>query len=224
MHRIHDNVRPDLVEIKSIISQTRQMSLLAIKLVRQSLISPLIKPQQMTDVSKHPLGDGAYFSPSNYVGLMARMAILIIDITVLMVLCLGIAFAWESVTEINDDQYLVVVSAVIWLYMAVLKASKFRTVGYWLLGAKIVNLRGQKPSIWRMTFRLLLCFFGPFSLIFDLLWVSTDEQRQTLRDRYAGTCVIKRNAEPIGNAEIKLVSYHAFGFNLMYQQVMPPKA
>lgn len=74
-----------------------------------------------------------------------------------------------------------------------------------------------------MTFRMLLWAFGPFNLLFDLLWSGIDDDRQTLRDRFAGTCVVKNRAEPIGTAEIHLTYYYAFGFALMYPRVMRRK-
>lgn len=178
----------------------------------------------MAEFSKHMLGHGAYFLTSDYVGLMPRVAILIVDVFTLALFYTAAGAAFVNLDILTDDQFLWFIAISAWLYMTVLKASRFRTVGYWLLGARIVDLNGGKPSLLRMTFRFLLCVFGPFSLIFDLLWVSTDQQRQTLRDRYAGTCVVKHRAEPVGRAEIRLVSYHALGFNLMYQQVMQPKS
>ena len=74
-----------------------------------------------------------------------------------------------------------------------------------------------------MTFRLLIWLLGPFNLLFDLFWSSLDDDRQTLRDRFAGTCVFNNQAEPIGTAEIHLTHYNAFGFALIYSRVMRPK-
>ena len=178
----------------------------------------------MNEARTDTLGEGAYFLPSDYVGLVPRIAILVVDLATLAALYMIVGIIVLNFTEISDDQFLVLFAVMAWLYLTVLKASRIRTVGYQLLGARIVNLKGEKPSIFRMTFRFLLCLFGPFSFIFDLLWVSTDDQKQTLRDRFAATCVIKHSAEQAGQAEIRFVFYNALGFNLMYQQVMAPKA
>jgi len=110
-----------------------------------------------------------------------------------------------------------------YLYLTLLKASRVRTLGYKLTGSKIVNLRGQRPSIIWMTFRLALWIGGPFSFLFDLFWSGIDDDRQTLRDRFAGTCVVNTNAEPIGESEIHLAYFTAGGFNLMYPKVMRSK-
>ncbi|MEZ6062383.1 MAG: RDD family protein [Planctomycetaceae bacterium] len=177
----------------------------------------------MAETSRDTLGEGAYFRREDYVGLARRMAILAVDLMVLIVLFFVIGIVVLSVTDISDEQFSLLFGVISWLYLSVLKASRIRTVGYWLLDARIVNLKGETPSVFRMTFRFLLCLFGPFSFIFDLLWVSTDDHKQTLRDRFSGTCVIRRHAEPAGRAAIRLVSYNALGFNLTYPQVMTPK-
>lgn len=77
--------------------------------------------------------------------------------------------------------------------------------------------------MFRMTFRMLLWTFGPLNLLFDLLWSGIDDDQQTLRDRFAGTCVVRKRAKPIGTAEIHLIHYYAFGFALMFPRVMRPR-
>ena len=120
----------------------------------------------------------------------------------------------------------VVLSALglVWFYLAVLKPSKVRTVGYWLLGCRIVDLRGQKPSILRMRFRSILWVFGPFNLLFDLIWCGIDDDRQSLRDRFVGTCVVRNRAVPIGNGEIHLAYFNAMGYALVFPRVVHPKS
>lgn len=169
------------------------------------------------------LGTGVYFATGDYIGITRRMIILAIDLIVLVVVyaVLGVLDMQINERELTDSLilgYLVFV----WAYLTILKASPLRTVGYWVTGARILNLRGERPSFLRMTFRLLLWLFGPFNLIFDLFWAGTDEDRQTLRDRFAGTCVVKNLATPIGTGEIHFSHYHALGFNLMYPHVVRP--
>ena len=49
-----------------------------------------------------------------------------------------------------------------------------------------------------MIFRLLMCFFGPFSFVLDLLWMGADTEHQTLRDCYAGNYVVRANVQHAG--------------------------
>lgn len=169
------------------------------------------------------LGVGTYFAAEAHVGFSRRVLILIIDLGVLI--CAGgvLWIAMVAVLRDPDSSFFLTYIALVWLYLAVLKQSRIRTIGLRLTGARVVNLRGQRPSILRMTFRLLLWAFGPFNLIYDLIWMGADNDLRTLRDCFAGTCVINNEAQPAGTAEIHLVYYHAFGLILMYPRVTRPK-
>ena len=114
------------------------------------------------------------------------------------------------------------VCLIMWVYLTVLKRSQVRTLGYILAGTKIVTLKGDRPSIWRMTYRLLLWVLGPLNVLVDLFWVSNDDDSQTLRDRLAGTYVVRSNAEPIGRGRIALVGYYAFALALTFSKVIRP--
>ncbi len=169
------------------------------------------------------LGTGVYFAANEYVGIMRRVVILVVDLAVLVGVYIGFATLFIAITGDLNGTFILIYVGFAWAYLTILKASRIRTVGYWLTGSRILNLRGKRPSIFRMTFRVLLWAFGPFNLLFDLLWSGIDDDCQTLRDRFAGTCVVNNHAEPIGTAEIHLTHYNAFGFALMYPRVMRPK-
>lgn len=169
------------------------------------------------------LGRGVYFAPGDYVGITRRMIILVIDFSLLLLAYILVAILYIAITGHDPASrfhwsYL----GFAWAYLTILKASPLRTVGYRLTGARILNLRGERPSVFRMTFRLLLWLFGPFNLIFDLFWAGTDDDRQTLRDRFSGTCVVNNSAEPLGTGEIHFTYYDALGMNMMYPRVVRP--
>lgn len=164
------------------------------------------------------LGVGVYFAPEDYVGILRRAVIVVVDLAVLVLLFFAVAVLGGVLNGTLTLVYLFCV----WAYLTVVKASRIRTVGYRLTGARILNLRGTRPSVFRMTFRLLLWLLGPFNLVVDLLWSGIDKDRQTLCDRYAGTCVAKARAEPIGTAEVHLACYCALGLALWYPRVARP--
>jgi uncharacterized RDD family membrane protein YckC len=105
------------------------------------------------------------------------------------------------------------------LYLTVLKRTDFGTLGYWLTGVKIVNLKGKRPSLWQMTFRFIMLILGPFNFIVDVLWLGGDEHRQTLRDKVVGTYVVKDEAIPLGEGEQTLVPYFFLTWCLMFREV-----
>jgi len=163
------------------------------------------------------LGNGVYYAPDDYVGIMRRMLVYVVDGFVL--LCLLIVFVFVSADRLGD-WVLLGCLLITWGYVVVLKPSKLRTVGYRVADCRIVNLQGERPSVLRMTFRSLLWIIGPFNLLLDLFWCATDDDRQTLRDRFAGTCVIRNGAQPVGTGEVHLTRFNALGYALAYPAVI----
>lgn len=183
------------------------------------------------------LGRGVYFAIEDYIGLFPRIIVFIVD-SIILLIALLVLLALSPVVRpflSIEKQYSGAAEAwcfiafllFAWIYLTVLKTSRFRTVGYWLAGARIVTLQGNRPSpirmTLRMTLRLTLLATGPKNFLFDLLWSGIDDDKQTLRDRFLGTCVVKTNAEPIGEGEVHLARYFATGFNLAYPKVFRPK-
>ena len=96
------------------------------------------------------------------------------------------------------------------------------TVGYWITGVQIVDLEGEEPSMWLMTLRYFLLVLGPINLIIDIFWLTSDENRQTLRDKIAETYVIKRNAMPLGHGQQKIAPYFIAGYSFTFKEVKRP--
>lgn len=165
------------------------------------------------------LGAGVYYAPGDYIGISRRVLILVVDFVVLYAIYYGSAYLCIYLTNDLSHTYFLYYYLFVWFYLTILKASKLRTPGYWLAKARIVNLRGKRPSVFRMTFRVMFWVLGPFNFLFDLMWSAADDDRQTMRDRFSGTCVIKNNAEPLGTAEIHMTYNTAVGYNLMYPRV-----
>src|SRR5688572_14855689 len=169
------------------------------------------------------LGKGVFYAPGDYVGIGRRFIILLVDSLVLAVMITCLAIVWLILIGGSPAVFTIASFGVFWIYEVVLKRSATRTVGYRLTGCRIVNLQGQRPSLFALTFRSLLWMFGPFNLLFDLLWCGIDDDRQTLRDRFAETCLINEGATPIGTGEIHLTYFDIGTLNLYYARVTHPK-
>ncbi len=185
----------------------------------------------MKKTRDNSLGEGVYFELSSYAGFIRRLAAILIDFTVLLALYVFLSMI-SSFSLASDNMeydiepgrgFLFLFLMITWGYLVILKPSSWRTVGYRLTGLKIISTRGNKPSLFAMTFRLMLWLLGPFNLLIDLMWLNTDSERQSLRDCYSGTYVVRENAEPIGTAPIHLVYYNALGYSFMYPCVTRPK-
>ena len=171
----------------------------------------------------HSLGTGLYYAENDYIGLGKRLLIWAADSCVLAA-ALGITnLLWHSLPA-NDTLYKVLSLGFLvfaYFYLTVIKVSRIRTLGYRLLGAKVVTFRGERPSLFRMTLRLVLWVLFSFR---DIIWVGIDQDRQSLRDRFAGTCVVKDDAISMGQAPIHLAYYQAFCYSLMLPTVCRPRS
>src|SRR3989442_1205543 len=104
------------------------------------------------------LGDGVYFAADDYIGLGPRIIILFVDTVVLGLMVWMLSSFWFHLVG-DHEMFAGVVVFAVWLYLVPLKRSVFRTIGYQLTGVKLVNLKGQRPSLWLLTLRSLLWIF-----------------------------------------------------------------
>lgn len=179
--------------------------------------------QQQRDRS---LGDGVYFAAEDYIGLGPRISIVFVDTIVLVLIMSVLLLLWRYLVGDDGDGMLAgVVVFAVWLYLVPLKRSGFRTIGYQLMGVKLVNLQGQRPSLQLLTLRSILWIYccAPVTLLFEFLWCTVDADRQSIRDRIANTCLVKNTATPIGTGEVHLAYYFSLGYMLTYSHVVHPK-
>lgn len=162
------------------------------------------------------------------VGTIRHLVIIAVDLAVIMfvVLPLGTipAMVAESLSIQSDAILFLGPILLAWMYLTVLKPSRIRSPGYWVTGSKIVTIYGERPSTLRMTIRLAATYLWWFPtpqniFLLDLMWPTVDEERQTLRDLYCGTRMIRNGATPIAQGKIVHSCYTAMGYSLMYSSV-----
>ena len=176
----------------------------------------------MTTSADKPIG--VYFDPKDCAGFWRRTTAAGIDAAVLWGAWYGLAFGWAAWRPTTDYQEPTLIFAwflVIFLYLGVLKASRWGTAGYRLLGLRVVDLRGGRPSLSRMFLRSFLLVFG-FSTGFwlhDLLWTFSLPDRRKLTDLFAGTTVVRARANPEGRGPIVLAYYDVMGYFLIFAEV-----
>jgi uncharacterized RDD family membrane protein YckC len=165
------------------------------------------------------------FDRRDYAGPVRRVVIVCIDGLALLVLSfgvlIGIWYVWLVRYPKGDvpAEALWVVLAVAYLYLTMLKRSRVRTLGYILTGVRIVDIEGKKPSLLQMTTRLWPLLPVPWSFLFDLGWVLDEPQRQTLRDKWAGTFIVRRKAKPVGTAPVRYKRIGFAGIFLIFPEV-----
>ena len=168
---------------------------------------------------------GVYFAVDDYVGVGRRLLIDLVDTTVVLVASVALTFAlvtvWPHDPSLGGALFALWVT--IWFfYFVILKRSRFRTIGYILGGARIVNLHGERPSIPSLIGRLLFVAGGPANFLIDLLWIPSDPSRQAIRDKFAHTYVVRKDAVPIGTGTIVYRTYIMLGTTFLFQEIKTP--
>jgi len=168
------------------------------------------------EVVEHKTADeGVLYAPVDLVSLPRRYLIMIIDVTAL--LALGLILACLADSETSNSLVFVWIGLVLF-YLVILKRSRLRTLGYRVVGAKIVSLRGKPPSLLRMLFRALLTQIGPANPLFDVIW-SGNRDNRTMRDMLGGTYVVNVDAQPSRRGRIVYSHMFIFGYSFMYREV-----
>jgi uncharacterized RDD family membrane protein YckC len=165
---------------------------------------------------------GVYYKKDDYAGFLKRVVIAIVDLIVLLIaaaLSLFVTdyFVHDMNSYLKINFFIVIILSL--LYLAILKRTQKGTIGYILTGVKIVNLKGEKPSIFKMVLRASLLVLGPFELVIDIMWLTSEATKQTLRDKYVGTYVVNKAAQPIGKSKLQNASLGVMGWNLLYREI-----
>ena len=161
---------------------------------------------------------GVFYALADHAGILRRLCIVAVDFAVLLGLGALLFVAgdrWEWIPQCPVELWLLAV----YLYMAVLKMTPWGTVGYLLTGVRLVDLRGRRPSLWRVTLRLIFLVLGPINMLFDIIWLGGDPNRQSIRDKFAGTYVIRKRAVPAGEGRVKYVTYFFLCHCLTFEEI-----
>ncbi len=170
------------------------------------------------------------FDRRDYAGPVRRTAIVCIDGFAVIVLCLvvlaGAGTVWlmrHPRSNLPPQAWWVALTSA-YVYLTVLKRSRIRSLGYILTGVRIVDVEGRRPSLLQMTIRILPVLPVPWSFLFDLGWMVDEPQRQTLRDKWAGTFVIRHKAKPVATAPIPYKRIGLAGIFLIFPEIGHPRA
>jgi uncharacterized RDD family membrane protein YckC len=164
---------------------------------------------------------GVYYRDADYAGFFRRIVIAMIDLFVIYLGMVILNICWSVFVPSSSlpSSSLLTWLVVAYLYLAILKRTSVRTLGYILTGVEIVNLKGERPSWATMSFRFIILALVPLHLIVDILWLTREQEKQTLRDKIAGTYVIRKNAQPVGEGVQIVVIYHLLGFALSLREL-----
>ena len=163
------------------------------------------------------IAGGVYFRHDDYAPFWLRLLVGLIDAGTFLGLCVVAIFVLSPF--VPAKLILLVCAAVLFCYFVLLKRSAGGTVGYRVCGVRIVGLDGQLPGLIPLTIRMLFMVFGPINFLLDLVWMANEDQRQTLRDKFAATYIVKKHAVPAGTGKLTHRYYHILGYNFLFREV-----
>lgn len=172
-------------------------------------------------------GTGVFYREEQYAGVTRRLFVDFVDGIAALAGSFVLLMVWLLVLP-DDSEWLSTavlasITAVWFVYFVLLKRS-CGTLGYLIGGVQIVDLRGRRPGLIALTVRLLFAVFGPFNLLIDLLWIGNDDRRQALRDKFVGTYVVRKGAQPAGVGDIGYSYYGILGTNFVFREVKTPRS
>lgn len=122
----------------------------------------------------------------------------ILDASILF--CLGVFLGLLGIflpaSNVVDDSVLVGVIEFLaitlgWLYYAIMESSRHQaTLGKILMGLFVTDLKGQRLSFWRATFRYVAKWVSILTLFVGFLMAAFNTRGQTLHDMMAGCLVL----------------------------------
>jgi uncharacterized RDD family membrane protein YckC len=177
----------------------------------------------MRETQETAAGKAVYFDPKDYAGPIRRITILGIDLVALIAIAFGAAYGvvvWRpTLAEESIGKVLLLMLLAGYVYLTFVQRSRVGTLGYLLTGVRIVDVEGRRPSLLQMTVRLIPMLPVPWSLLFDLGWMLDDPRRQTLRDKWAGTFVIRRRARPLGRTTVTYKRVYFSGLQFIIPEI-----
>jgi uncharacterized RDD family membrane protein YckC len=159
------------------------------------------------------------YRKQDYPGLIVRLLIDIVDISAVFLVAM-VSFVTVFAGVVEDDVFFGRLIFVLGLvYLGPWKATRYGTLGYLLFRVKIVNAQGARISFWQASGRAFLMFFGPLNYLFDLFWLYGETPRQALRDKLAGTYLIKRHAQVEAQGKTVLKVLHVMGYRMQVEEI-----
>jgi uncharacterized RDD family membrane protein YckC len=181
-----------------------------------------MQTSENNDKTKRAERQAVCFDRKDYAGLFRRLIIVCVDSAALVAIALALVvaaeYAWFALHPDADDLppgLIVLLPVTAFVYLTVVKRSRIGSLGYLLTGVRIVDVEGQRPSLLRMTARFFWTLPLPWALFVDFGWLLDEPAKQTLRDKWAGTFVVRKKAKPIGRVPIRYERICLIGIHLI---------
>jgi len=169
--------------------------------------------------------EGVVFSDEHQAGFWRRVVASLVDFLVLYGLYVALFNVWLILAGspgFNAFTFILAVTLGAAVYVAPLKRSWLRTVGYRVAGVRIVDLRGRQPSLLMLLLRGAINLVATGVVWIDFAWFLGQRPRQKLTDLLTGTYVVRTHAKPIAQSAIVPVYYALAGHFWVVHEVRKP--
>lgn len=187
---------------------------------------------------------GVLFPPDAYASLVRRVAAAAADVVVLVLLLMAILLGLylfdlegyrRSRAHVPPGERIVTrydrmkqgqavrLSLVTGIaYHVLMRRTRGGTVGYRLLGARIVNAQGESPTLRMLIRRTFLAIVGVLPFGATYFSCARSDRRQAWHDRWANTWVLRKGAQPAGSAEVVERARFLGTYMFAHQVLVPP--
>jgi uncharacterized RDD family membrane protein YckC len=164
---------------------------------------------------------GVVYRKADYPGLFARMAIDAIDFAaVIGVAAASLLTVFSGVEEDATMGRLFLLFLLLGFgYIGPWKATGLPTLGYLLFKVRLVNVHGERVNFWQASGRALFMVAGPVNYLFDSLWIYSEAPRQTLRDKFSGTYLVKKGALEEYRGKVVRKVLHVMGYRTQVEEI-----
>ena len=83
----------------------------------------------------------------------------------------------------------------------------------------MIGIDGRPTSLAALSLRTGFMFLGPFNYLLDAIWLTTDPNRQALRDKLSATYVVHRAATPAGTGPVTFRYFEICGYNFLFREI-----
>ncbi len=159
---------------------------------------------------------GALYLKSDYAGIVRRLLVMVIDFGVV------VGAVWPLFSQpvnLPIEVPLSLLFVFLYLYLIEMKR-RVGSIGNLATRTKLVSVNGGRPSVFSMITRCTFWFLSWFFCIIDIVWITGDDRKQMVRDKFTGIFVINCKAEPIAHGEVRYQNYMVGGFSFILKEVV----
>jgi tetratricopeptide (TPR) repeat protein/DNA-directed RNA polymerase subunit RPC12/RpoP len=136
-----------------------------------------------------------WYNRDDYGGYWRRHFAIGIDLTILTIL-------FNITSLFLSNLSAIFYFLIILIYFLGTKGYRGQTLGYQILGIKIISVDGKRVTLLQILIRLISSIFSELALGLGYIWLVFDKNRQTWHDKIAGTYVIRTKALPTHITEV----------------------